>query len=408
MGDVPGGRTRPAPIDVPTNLPGDVVAGLREALGVVAGTAERERFDPAVPDAFIAAGLHRLPLEPADGGHGPSVELAARVLAAIGAVDGSAALGFAMHLHVVGSALAGGGWATPALDRLVRLVRDEGALVNSAATEEGGGSPARGALPATVASVADDVWMVSGDKTWTTWLPALRLAVVSARSAVPTASDPAEPELVHLLVDLGSHGVERLPADEPLGMRASASGRLRLVDVAVDRDALVVRRPVGAPDPRGAEPAGWFGLCVGAAYLGVGEGARRVVARWALERRPGDGSSAVADIPSVRVRLGRLDAGLRAARIVLLDVARRWDAAEPSARAALLGDVQLAKLVATQATVEATDEALRIAGGPGFLAGPLERAFRDARAGLVNPPLEDVAYGGFAAAVLDQERPGPE
>ncbi len=62
----------------------------------------------------------------------------------------------------------------------------------------------------------------------------------------------------------------------------------------------------------------------------------------------------------------------------------------------------LAKLVATRAAVTATDEALRIAGGPGFLGGRLERAFRDARAGLINPPLEDVALAGFAAAVLDR------
>jgi alkylation response protein AidB-like acyl-CoA dehydrogenase len=63
-------------------------------------------------------------------------------------------------------------------------------------------------------------------------------------------------------------------------------------------------------------------------------------------------------------------------------------------------DVPLAKLVATRAAVVATDEALRIAGGPGFLAGRLERAFRDARAGLINPPLEDVALTGFGRAVL--------
>ena len=51
----------------------------------------------------------------------------------------------------------------------------------------------------------------------------------------------------------------------------------------------------------------------------------------------------------------------------------------------------LAKLACTSAAVDATDAALRIAGGPGFLEGPIERAFRDARAGLINPPLEDVA-----------------
>ena len=97
---------------------------------------------------------------------------------------------------------------------------------------------------------------------------------------------------------------------------------------------------------------------------------------------------------------------LRAARIVLMDAARRWDAApdDHAARAAQLPDLALAKITATNAAATATDEALRIAGGPGFLAGPLERAFRDARAGLINPPLDDVALAGFGRAVLDRER----
>ena len=119
--------------------------------------------------------------------------------------------------------------------------------------------------------------------------------------------------------------------------------------------------------------------------------------RWAKDRRPGDGSTAVASIPSVQLRLGRMDAELRAARIVVLDAARRWDEGREA------GDVALAKLVATRAAVNATDEALRIAGGPGFLAGRLERAFRDARAGLINPPLEDVAYQGFAKALIERK-----
>ena len=191
-------------------------------------------------------------------------------------------------------------------------------------------------------------------------------------------------------------------------MRGSASGRLALDRVRVPAEAILVRRLATEPDPRGPAPGAWFGIAVAATYLGVGEGARAEVARWALDRRPGDGSTAVADLPSVQLRLGRLDAELRAARIVVLDVARRWDegvaAGDPVAMAAAAADVPLAKLVATRAAVAATDEALRIAGGPGFLSGRLERAFRDARAGLINPPLEDVAAAGFARAVLDRAR----
>jgi alkylation response protein AidB-like acyl-CoA dehydrogenase len=148
----------------------------------------------------------------------------------------------------------------------------------------------------------------------------------------------------------------------------------------------------------------WFGLAVAATYLGIGEGARTWITAYARDRRPADTGDSVASIPTVAVRLGRLDAALRAARIVVLETARRWDAAGhggPEARAALLDEVALAKVTATNAAVAATDQALRIAGGPGLSEGPLERAFRDARAGLIHPPLDDVAYRGFARRLLD-------
>lgn len=370
-----------------------------------------EGFDAAIPAALVAAGLHLAAVPVAAGGLGVGLRESVEVLAALGAVDGSTALGFAMHVHVVGAMAESPGWPDGLREALYAAIRDEGALLNNAATEEGGGSPARGAIPGTTAVADADGFVLTGEKMWTTWLPALRYALVTARiepdradAPVPGSGEGSGPVVGTFVVDLETPGVVRLPAFDALGMRGSASGRLRLESVRVPADRLVVRRDPGQTDPRGPASQGWFGLCVAATYLGVGEGARRAVVRWAVERRPGDGSLAVADIPSVAVRLGRLDAALRAARIVVLDVADRWDATQPGERGRLLADVSLAKLSATNAAVLATDEALRIAGGPGYLAGSLERAFRDARAGLINPPLEDVAHQGFARALVERER----
>ncbi len=362
-------------------------------------------FDPEAPAALIASGLHLAPVPVEAGGLGLGMLEAVELLATLAAIDGSVGLGFAMHVHVVGSMPQSSGWAIGRREAIYGAIRDQGALINAASTEDQGGSPARGAIPGTTAMVeSDGGFTISGEKSWTTWLPALRLAIVSARISDPSAEPAEVPEVGAFVVDLRSVGVTRLPGFEALGMRGSASGRLALDGVRVPSEALVVRRRADQADPRGPAPGAWFQMVVAAVYLGVGEQARREVVRWAIDRRPGDGSTAVADIPSVRVRLGRLDAAVRTARIVVGDVARRWDAAAPDERGALLGDVALAKSIATRAAVEATDEALRIAGGPGFLAGPLERAFRDARAGLINPPLEDVLLAGFAATLVERER----
>ena len=382
----------------------EIAAALDDAVARLAGLDLGDDFDPRAAAAIVGSGLHRLCVPASAGGLGATMTEAANVLLAIGAVDGATALGLAMQTHVIGAMRDAGAFPEATRESLYRRIVDDGALVNNAATEEGGGSPARGAIPGTVARQdPGGTWRLTGEKTWTTWLPNLTEAFVTARLATvdgPAAGDDAPPDPAALevgtfRVDMDTTGVDRQPGFAAMGMRGSASGRLILREAAGE---LVLRRRANGPDPRGAAPGAWFSATLAATYLGVGEGARTDVARWALDRRPGDGSTAVADIPSVQLRLGRLDAELRAARIVVLEATRRWDEVRAP------DDLILAKIVATRAAVVATDEALRIAGGPGFLTGRLERAFRDARAGLINPPLEDVALTGFARIVLDRER----
>ncbi len=378
---------------------------LAEAIAAIETIDPGDSYNPAVPAALVASGLHLLCLPRGSGGLGAGMIEAVEVLPALAAVSGSAALGFAMHTHVVGGLVESAGWA-PGLRAWVDGLVLDGGLLNSAATEEGSGSPARGGLPATIAVEAHGEFRLTGEKTWTTWLPALRAAFVTAAIQPAAGQTPAGnvPGVGNFVVDLESTGIERLPGFDALGMRGSASGRLRLDGVLVPPDRLIgIRRP-GVADPRGPAPGAWFNAAIAAVYLGVGEGARRDVVSWAIDRRPGDGSTAVADLPTIGVRLGRIDAALRTARIVLEDAAWRWTAADPAGREALLPALSLAKVTATNAAVLATDEALRIAGGPGFLAGRLERAFRDARGGLINPPLDDLAYQGFARQLVDVER----
>ncbi|HEV7604139.1 MAG TPA: acyl-CoA dehydrogenase family protein, partial [Candidatus Limnocylindrales bacterium] len=338
----------------------DIERALAAATDRLSALELGDAFEPRAAEAIVRAGLHRLVVPVAEGGLGARMRQSAEVLMAIGAIDGSTALGFAMQVHVVGALVDSAGVPDDLRRRLFRSIVDGGALVNNAATEEGGGSPARGAIPGTSATLeADGSWRLTGEKTWTTWLPNLTHAFVTARI---DGTDPAEVGV--WLVDLATDGVARRPGFEALGMRGSASGRLVLDDVEVPADALAFRRRIAAPDPRGPAPGAWFGIAIAATYLGVGEGARHAVARWAIDRRPGDGSTSVAEVPSVQLRLGRLDAELRAARIVVLDVAGRWDAAtartdpaDPAELAAAAADVALAKVVATRAAVAASDEA---------------------------------------------------
>ena len=387
-------------------LPPNLAQALAEGLERLRPLAGADSFDPNVPAALVQAGLHRLPVPEAAGGLGGRLTDAIEVLAAIGALDGSAGLGLAMHYHTLGSAVESGCWPAKLLHEVFSAVCEQWALVKLAATEARGGSPARGAVPELTARRLGSNWLVDGEKSWTTWLPALRYAVVTAKLLDGQADVAGETvRLGSLLIDLSLPGVACLSGFDGLGMTASASGLLRFSGVCVADDRLIGSRLAGEGDPHRASALAWFGLCVAAVYLGIGEGARAALVRWAVGRKPGDGAMAVADIPSVRMRLGRLDTELRAGRILLFATARLWEEARSVGRREhCLPDIALAKLKATEAAAFATDHALRIAGGPGFLRGELERAFRDARAGLIHPPLEDVAYLEFARHLIEGQR----
>src|SRR5438552_5098032 len=159
--------------EVLTELPVTLFESVTDACLRLERLEPGDEFDPRGPDALIAAGLHRLPVPAAAGGLGASMSESAEALAALGAIDGSVALGFAMHVHAVGSIAESHAWPHEVRDRLYRAIVDEGAFVNNAATEEGGGSPSRGAIPGTVARpVPGGGWILTGEKTWTPWLPA--------------------------------------------------------------------------------------------------------------------------------------------------------------------------------------------------------------------------------------------
>jgi alkylation response protein AidB-like acyl-CoA dehydrogenase len=194
----------------------EIAAALEDAIERLGPLELGDAFEPQAAAAIVGAGLHRLCVPTDAGGLGASMREAAEVLMALGAVDGSTALGFAMQVHVTGAMREADQFARDMRERLYRAIVDDGALLNNAATEEGGGSPARGAIPGTQAEEAGDgTWRLTGEKTWTTWLPNLTHVFVTARYGV-------DDEVGRFLVELDSPGVRRLPGFYALGMRGSA------------------------------------------------------------------------------------------------------------------------------------------------------------------------------------------
>ena len=169
---------------------------------------------------------------------------------------------------------------------------------------------------------------------------------------VEAGTDDDDPATVGIfLVDLETPCIERHAGFEALGMRGSASGRLVLNGALVPGDALVVRRPAGGPDPRGPAPGAWFAMAL-RRNVSRGGGGCRIGGR-SLGARPqarGRVRPRSRTYQAFGLRLGRLDAALRVARIVTFDAAPRWDdATDRDGRLAVLPDITLAKVTATNA-----------------------------------------------------------
>ncbi|HEY1012319.1 MAG TPA: acyl-CoA dehydrogenase family protein [Herpetosiphonaceae bacterium] len=379
----------------------EIISLARTLAGQFAPRAARHDREASFPFENIAeikaAGYQALSVPARFGGGGATLFETVLAQEQLARGDGPTALVIDMPLHIIGGIAESGAWPEPAFERVCRAIAQEGAIINSAASEREMGSPSRGALFATTARREGAGWRLSGRKIYTSGAPALTHALVGA--TLDEGGGPAGTTGVFLVrTDLPGVSVE--PTWEASGMRAARNDDLVLDDVALDEGDLLLRRDPAAGDATGGSGSAWFQLTIGALYLGIGQAARDAAVAFARERRPTAlGGKAISELESIRRQLGQIESALLGARSLLYHVAQAWDAA-PAERPALKPAVALAKATAAANAVAAVDGAMLVVGGSSLQADlPLERLSRDVRAGLFHPPTMDGALIGLGAAL---------
>lgn len=311
------------------------------------------------------------------GGHGLSLRdcVAAQLELAQGSA--SSALVAAMQLHVFGSAAENRPWPEAQFEQVCRLAVS-GGVINAVASEPELGSPSRGGQFATTAAPHPAGWAINGHKTWITGGAHLTHLLVRLN----IADDPAV-----LLVPNHAPGIEWVETwRDALSLRASDSHDVYFREVVVPDDHLLER---GANPQR--PPEAWFPMMIASVYLGAAIAARNAVIRYALERVPTALGKPIATLPGIQRQIGDIDLALQIAQQFLLDAASGWGGS-PDDRRRHYPRIVAAKYAATETAASVTDKALRIAGGMSIThALPLERFFRDTRAGLMHPPSGDLA-----------------
>jgi len=352
------------------------------------------------------AGYLRLAIPPEYGGEGADAFEMVLAQEHLARGDGSTALATAMLVHLLGRMGEERGWPEPVFATICRTIAAEGGLINSVVTEAELGSVSRGGTPKTTAAPTDGGWLINGRKIFATGGPALRYLVTGV--VLPPSDAAPQGETANAIVQAGTPGlrIESTWSDS-LSLRTSGNDDVIYENVFVPDDWLVNRHAIGAPAAPG-KTLGFnaWSLTIAAVYLGIGQAGCDAACDYANTRVPPSLGKPIAELPHIQQWIGQMQVTLDAARAVLYDAAHTW-VAHPELRPTLGPQLAAAKYLATNGACAATETALRVAGGFSLMHSlPLERYFRDARAGLFNPPQDDLALSQIGRAALAGRRAG--
>jgi alkylation response protein AidB-like acyl-CoA dehydrogenase len=325
--------------------------------------------------------------------------------------DAATALITAMAAVVMGKLREERPWPEEVFAEVCEAMLRQGGGINSCVTEPELGSISRGGIPRSRATPVPGGWVVEGHKIFVTGAPALRWFLTAV--VLPPSSTAPDGEVATAIVAAGSPGLRIVETwNDALSLRGCGNSDVFYDKVFVPERMMVERRPVGTPSGSASGKAsapglGPWSLTVAAVYLGVGQAALEAACDYANNRVPTALGRPIAEQVHIQQRVGEMQAALLAARALLHETARAW-VEQPELRPTLPARIAAAKYLCTNAACAASESGLRVAGGFSLTSAlSLERHFRDARAGLFQPPQDDLALGVIGRDALAQFRRKP-
>jgi alkylation response protein AidB-like acyl-CoA dehydrogenase len=210
-------------------------------------------------------------------------------------------------------------------------------------------------------------WVLNGSKMWISMGDFADVAMVFAQ----TDPEQGHKGLGCFLVDTRQPGFQPTPIHGKMGLQASDTASISLVDVFVRDDEVLGEIGQGFKIAMSSLDSGRFSVAAGC--VGICQGCVDESTQYAKER----------------IQFGRPIASFQLVQAMIADMRVRTDAARMLTwRAGWLKDTgrpnttetSIAKLYATEAAVWCANEAIQVHGGAGYVDDhPVERYFRDAR-----------------------------
>ena len=339
---------------------------------------------------LVGLGYASLTLPSELGGEGFSVYDMVLMQETLASYDANTALSIGWSLGVVGEVFENKLWTDEKLDFFANEVLN-GALVNRSVSEAQTGSPTRGGRPGTTAIKKGDTWVINGRKIFTTASPILSYFLTSAWIE--------EKEKVgFFLINRDVDGVSIEETWDVVSMRGTSSNDLILTNVGVQESDLVELPEFES----GGKINGWL-LHIPATYLGVAQAARDYAVQFANTHSPNSLNGPIAQLPNVQQLIGEIDLELTKARFVIYGAASCYD--NKATKQLLTNEVSVAKHIVTNSAITIVDKAMRLVGAKSLQrTNPLQRYYRDVRAGLHNPPMDDMTIKKLALTALEEDK----
>ncbi|MEU0464032.1 acyl-CoA dehydrogenase family protein [Amycolatopsis sp. NPDC006131] len=320
---------------------------------------EAERFPREQFRLLGKSGLLGLPYSERWGGGEVPYEVYLQVLEEIAAAWMSVGVGLSVHTM---SCYALAHYGTD--EQRDRWLPDmlEGQLLGAYALSESHAGSDAAAL-STRARLDGDQYVVNGTKAWITHGGEADFYTTMVRTG--------ESEISCLLVDGRTPGLSAAPPERKMGLTGSTTAQMIFADARVDTDRLIGPAGAGMRIALSSLDSGRLGIA--ACAVGLAQAALDEAVAYAKGRT--QFGKPIIDFQGLEFLLADMAAAVDSARATYLDAARRRDRGMPFGRQA-----SVAKLIATDAAMKVTTDAVQVLGGAGYTRDfPVERYMREAK-----------------------------
>ena len=243
-------------------------------------------------------------------------------------------------------------------------------------TEPGSGSDAGGMR--TTAVRDGKHWVLNGSKNFITNGGIADTAVVMA----VTDRAAGKKGISAIVVERGTPGFRSGKKEDKLGVRSSDTSELAFEDCRVPAENLLGREGMGFVDTLKILDKGRVGIA--AFSVGIAQAALEASMRYALERK--QFGHPIADFQALQFKVAEMATKTEASRLLTWRAASLADAERTHT-----AESAMAKLFASESSVEVALEAIQIHGGYGYLKDyPVERYLRDAKIGTIGEGTSEV------------------